>query len=170
MSFDSLIAATLAGAAAILSLAPAEARPGPAARSAHLAEPKTLVAPVTLAEVTVSGAGTSRLANLSELVRHDVEAELAAIDWAKLSLRRRYRLSASVVRLDSTRTGERALAASCTVSAAVRDERGNLLVIVEGRARAEDAPSAAAEAERDALAEAVRGAIASVPEAIRRSQ
>jgi hypothetical protein len=76
-----------------------------------------------------------------------------------------------VVGLSSARIDPRNLAASCTISAAVRDaERGTLLVIVEGRARAEDAPAAAAEAERGALAGAVRGAITAVPEAIRRAQ
>jgi hypothetical protein len=173
----SLFSAGLLGLAAILHLAPAEAT---SARSTSGARPEGVSGPgkgaklkggtVTLAEVTISGAESSRLVNLPDLVRHDVEAELAAIDWSKLGLRRHYKLSASVVRLSSARNGDQNLMASCTISAAVRDaERGTLLVIIEGRARAEDAPGAAAEAERGALAGAVRGAITAVPEAIQRS-
>jgi len=128
--------------------------------------------PITIAEVTAgAGAGSSRLANVTDLLRHDVEAELSAINWAKLGIRRRYTISASLVRLESTTTGAKSLLASCTVSVAVRDSaQGTILAIVEGRARAEDMPAAAAAAERDALAGAARGAITAVPEAIKRSQ
>lgn len=166
-------ATALLGLAALLRLGTADAT-GPSGvrgSSGQGAAAKVSGGSVTLAEVTVSGADGSRLENLPELVRHDVEAELAVIDWSKLGLRRRYKLSASVVRLSSSRTADQGLAASCTISAAVRDaDKGTLLVIVEGRARAEDAPSAAAQAERGALAGAVRGAITAVPEAIQRSQ
>ena len=127
--------------------------------------------PVTLGEVSTSPAARStRLLNVADLLRHDAEAELAAIDWTHAKLRHRYTLSAVIVRLDSAPLGERALSASCTISAAVRDERGSLLAIVEGRARAEDAATAGIAAERDALAGAVRSAITAVPEAIRRLQ
>lgn len=127
--------------------------------------------PVTLGEVSTSpAAGSTRLLNVADLLRHDAEAELAAIDWTHAKLRHRYTLSAVIVRLDSAPLGERALSASCTISAAVRDERGSLLAIVEGRARAEDAATAGIAAERDALAGAVRSAITAVPEAIRRLQ
>lgn len=173
----SLLAAALLGLAALVRLAPAEAT---SARSTSAARPEGVAGQgkekklpggtVTLAEVTISGAESSRLINLPDLVRHDVETELAAIDWSKLGFRRHYKLSASVVRLSSARNGDQNLMASCTISAAVRDaERGTLLVIIEGRARAEDATGAAAEAERGALAGAVRGAITAVPEAIQRA-
>jgi hypothetical protein len=128
--------------------------------------------PVTLAEVASQPSeGSTRLPNLAELLRQDVESELAAVNWKAAGLRRRYTLSAAVVRLSSAQSGERSVLASCTVSASVRDaERGTLLAIVEGRARAEDGPSAAIEAERGALAGAVRGAITALPEAIRQAQ
>ncbi len=125
-------------------------------------------APVTLAEVA-SQAKATRLTNVTALLRDDIETELAAIDWSKAGVRKRYLLSAAVVRLEST-ARDGALAASCTVSATVRDDRGTILAIVEGRARAEEAPSAAAVAERGALAAAARGAVTAVPEAIRRTQ
>lgn len=131
---------------------------------------KAKASPVTLAEVTAHEASSTRLGDVKALVRQDAEAELARIDWSKLPLRRRYKLSASVVRLESVRTGDKSLTASCTISAAVRDaDRGTILFIVQGHARAEDVPSAVLSAERDALSAAVRGAIAAVPEAMHRS-
>jgi hypothetical protein len=127
-------------------------------------------APVTLAEVASQvEPGATRLQNLTALLRHRVEAEIGAIDWTKEGLRRRYTLSASVVRLDTSRS-DAGLQVSCTVSAAVRDtERGTLLAIVQGKARVEGAGPAGpgAEAERSALAGAVRGAITAVSQAIR---
>jgi hypothetical protein len=113
--------------------------------------------------------GATQLSNLTELLRRNVEAELGAIDWSKEGLRRRYKLSASVVRLETSRV-EGALEVACTVSAAVRDDRGALLAIVEGRARVGGSSSAGPGAEQGALAGAVRGAIGAVPEAIRRAQ
>lgn len=154
------LAALLALAAPFLLATPGVAR-----------ETRPDAAPVKLAEVASKvDAASTRLANVTDLLRHDVEAEIAAIDWTQAKLRRRYTLSAAVVRLESATTGERTLSASCTVSAAVRDDRGTLLAIVEGRARADDAANAAARAERDALAAAARSAIKRVPETIRLAQ
>jgi len=158
----------IAIAVAVLSLS--AGRPAAAEDARPLADSAAL-RPVTLGEVATSVAAKStRLLNVADLLRHDAEAEIAAIDWGKAKLRHRYTLSALIVRLDSAPLGERALSASCTVSAAVRDERGALLAVVEGRARAEDAASAGMAAERDALSAAVRSAITAVPEAIRRLQ
>jgi hypothetical protein len=140
---------------------------------AHEPSPRAPAAPVTLGEVSsdAAAAGASRLANVTDLLRLDAEAELSAIDWSKAAIHRRYTVSAVLVRLTSARVGDRALQISCTVSAAVRDtERGTLLAIVEGRARAEDLPAAAADTERDALAGAVRGAITALPKAILSAQ
>lgn len=159
-------------AAALLAVAIAALSAGPAAaEDARSPADSAASRPVTLGEVSTSaGAGSTRLTNVADLLRRDAEAELAAIDWTKTKLRHHYTLSAVIVRLDSAPLGERALSASCTISAAVRDERGALLAIVEGRARAEDAAAAGIAAERDALAGAVRSAITAVPEAIRRLQ
>jgi hypothetical protein len=151
---------------------------GPARAAApprHDGAPRQSRAPraaVTLTEVA-SGVepGATLLGDVKALLREDTEALLATIDWSPLRLRRRYALTASLVRLSTTRTGERSLAASCAVSAAVRDaESGVLLFIIEGRARAEDSDAAGARAERDALRAAVRGAVAAVPEALRKTQ
>lgn len=125
---------------------------------------------VTLAEVAsqVDPAAT-RLANVTELLRRSVQAELGAIDWSKQRLRRRYKVSASLVRLEAAQV-EGGLRVSCTVSAAVRDDGGVLLAVVEGRARAEGSSAARTHAEEGALSGAVRGAVAALPEAIRRAQ
>ena len=153
-----------------IAVAALSARPA-AAEDARPPKESAALRPVTLGEVATSpAAGSTRLVNVAELLRRDAEAELAALDWTHTKLRHRYTVSALIVRLDSAPLGERALSASCTISAAVRDERGSLLAIVEGRARAEDAASAGIAAERDALAAAVRSAITAVPEAIRRLQ
>ncbi|MFT3769836.1 MAG: hypothetical protein QM820_30755 [Minicystis sp.] len=129
-------------------------------------------APVTLAEATSSvDPATTRLGDVIPLLREDAAAALADIDWSALRLSRRYAVSASVVRLETTSSGARSLASACSVSVAVRDvERGTLLFIIEGRARAEDSPDAAARAERDALRAAVKSAIAGVPTGLRRAQ
>ena len=130
------------------------------------ASPRT--APVALAEVS-SSAPAAQLPNVAEALRHDVGEAIAGVDWSKTPKRKRYLVSAAVVRLESRRSSG-ALTASCTVSATLRDaERGNIVAIVEGKARSEEGPRAvAAHAERDALAEAARGAVAALPEALRR--
>jgi hypothetical protein len=160
----------LAALAVAVSALPAEGAALRHGAGAVTIDPKG-APPVMLAEVASQiEPGASRLSNLTEVLRSDVEAELAAIDWNKESVRRRYKLSAALVRLETART-EGMLRVSCTVSAAVRDERGVLLATVEGRARSEGAGAtggSAASAEQGAIAGAVRGAITAVPEAIRR--
>jgi hypothetical protein len=128
--------------------------------------------PVSLAEVA-SRVDEAALAvqNATEALRSDVEAEIAAADWSKLPPRRQYKLSASIVSLKAEALDKKTLSATCTVSVSIRDaKRDNLLAILEGRAKVTDAASASARAQRDALAGAVRGAIAAVPEAIRQAQ
>jgi hypothetical protein len=128
--------------------------------------------PVSLAEVAsrVDEAAIP-LPNATDLLRKDVEAEIAAADWSKLPPRKRYKLSASIITLDASKVDAKTLRASCTVSVAIRDaKRGTLLAILEGRAKVEDLASASPRAQRDALTGAVRGAIGAVPEAIRRAQ
>ncbi|MCK6591073.1 MAG: hypothetical protein L6Q76_26270 [Polyangiaceae bacterium] len=128
--------------------------------------------PVSLAEVA-SRVDEAALAveNATEVLRSDVEAEIAAADWSKLPPRRHYKLSASIVSLRAESLDKKTLRATCTVSVSIRDaKRNNLLAILEGRANVTDMASASARAQRDALQGAVRGAIAAVPEAIRQAQ
>ncbi|APR79697.1 Hypothetical protein A7982_05044 [Minicystis rosea] len=151
--------------------APASATPRDDA-SASVHQARRARTPVTLAEATSSvDPKSTRLRDVIGLLREDAAAALAAIDWSTLRLSRRYAVSASIMRLETSTTGARALSSACAVSVAVRDlERGTLLFIVEGRARAEDAPDAAERAERDALRAAVNNAIAAVPNGLKRTQ
>jgi hypothetical protein len=128
--------------------------------------------PVSLAEVA-SRVDEAALGgqNAAEVLRKEVEAEIAAADWSKLPPRKQYKLSASIVSLKAESLDKKTLNATCTVSVAIRDaKRNNLLATLEGRAKVTDLASASARAQRDALAGAVRGAIAAVPEAIRQAQ
>jgi hypothetical protein len=130
---------------------------------------------VTLAEVgSRVEAGTS-LPNVTELLKTDAEAELAAIDWATVGVRKPYLVSASVTHLEARRD-DGALRAICTVSVTIREaQSGTILAVVEGRARSESGsarPSrdeAAVEAERGALSGAVHGAVSAIASAIRRA-
>lgn len=128
--------------------------------------------PVLLAEVAsrVDEAALG-VQNATEVLRSEVEAEIAAADWSKLPPRKQYKLSASIVSLKAEALDKKTLSATCTVSVSIRDaKRNNLLAVLEGRAKVTDLASASARAQRDALSGAVRGAIAAVPEAIRQAQ
>lgn len=134
--------------------------------SALADKPSGAKLPVAVAEVTSSASG-ARLVNVPELVRKDLQSELESLDWSKTRTRRRYLISATVVELGSLPAGPRSSLSSCVVSATVRDgERGNVLAILQGKARAEDTTDAASSTERAVLAAAVRSAVAKVPEAI----
>jgi hypothetical protein len=124
--------------------------------------------PVTLGEVSASGATT--FPDAAKILRHDVEAELGAIDWSRSTRAKGKRLtmSAALVRLDSVKTGDHGLRANCTVSATLLDEHGALVATLQGRADAEDDGRDGRGAERDALKVAVKGAVAHVPEALDR--
>lgn len=173
-----VIAALIAGTASAEGPAQGPAPAAPATQTGLKEPPKSpapsagAALPVSLAEVA-SRVDEAQLAlpKATELLRKDVEAELAAADWSKLPPRKQYKLSASIVALEAAKVDPKTLRASCTVSVSIRDaKRGNILAILEGRAKVEDLASASARAQRDALAGAVRGAIAAVPEAIRRAQ
>lgn len=162
----------LALGAALLTTPAGAAIRGDARASVHEPRAPAGHGAVTLSEATSRvDPSATRLGDVIPLLRDDAAAALAAIDWSPLRLSRRYAVSATVVRLTTTRTGARSLASACTVSAAVRElDTGNLLFIVEGRARAEDSVTDAARAERDALRAAVQGAVAAVPDGLRRSR
>lgn len=121
--------------------------------------------PVAVAEVS-SQAKAAQIQNVPDLLRKDIEAELSTLDWSKAKTRRRYLISATVVELGSQPAGPRAVQSSCVVSATVRDaERGNVVLVLQGKARVDEASSASA-AERALLSAAARSAIAKVPEAL----
>ncbi|HEY4122872.1 MAG TPA: hypothetical protein VGM56_33640 [Byssovorax sp.] len=132
------------------------------------AEPVRGALPVVLGEVSAS-ASSPALPDAPALFRRDVEAELGRIAFRRSANPRRFTLSASLVRLESSKSDARAMKTSCVVSATLRDERGALLVVLEGRARAEDDPKNRADTERDALRVAVRSALTRLPEAVERA-
>lgn len=118
---------------------------------------------VTLGELDVRAASDDREAALREL-RDAVTTELARLDLGKT--RERFVLSASITKLDTQVSRDRAESV-CTVSATLRRARGGALhALLSGRARASDGARAATLARRTALRAAVRGALRRVPEAI----
>src|SRR5947208_682476 len=89
-------------------------------------------APVVLGEVSTAVASPT-LPDAEKLLRREVESGLQAIDWTRARAKgRRVTLSASLVRLESVRTEDRGVRATCTVSATLRDERGALVAVLEG--------------------------------------
>lgn len=125
-------------------------------------------APVVLGAVT-SRVAPAHLHDPVAALRSYLETELDAIDWSKRPLKGRYKLVASLVRMEA-QTTKGGLAVSCTVSASIHDDKRGLLLTVDGKARAEDAPSAGLRAEQDALAAAVHSSLATLPDAIARAQ
>jgi hypothetical protein len=75
-------------------------------------------------------------------------------------------LSASLLRLDTQRTGSRAHS-SCVVSARLQKKNGALVAVLRGRARAEDDIKATSDNELAALRAAVRSTLRGIPEALR---
>jgi hypothetical protein len=117
--------------------------------------------PVRVAEAS-SQAKHARLGDPAGELRRTLERELATIDWRAHKVRGRYLVSATVADLSRSASGR---GATCTVSAALRNERGALVAIVEGRARAEDVPDQQ-RAEALALEAAAQSAARSIPKAL----
>lgn len=117
--------------------------------------------PVRVAEAS-SQAKHARLGDPAGELRRTLERELAAVDWRAHKVRGRYLVSATVAELSPSASGR---GATCTVSAALRNERGALVAIVEGRARAEDEPDRK-RAESLALEAAAQSAARGIPKAL----
>ena len=108
--------------------------------------------------------------DLRELLRDTVESELSRMDLSGAPTGTRFVLSASLVRLE-TSTSRTATRSSCRVSLTLREvKRGALHAILDGSALAEDSASGGARAENGAIAGAVRGAMRSLPEAVRKRE
>jgi hypothetical protein len=104
----------------------------------------------------------------ADFLRKSLERQLARVDWSKAQDRGPFVLSTSLVRLD-TRTSDDAAKVSCVVSMMLRDQKqGTVRALVENTARTQDSSQAVLSAEHDALDAAVRGAVRSLPEAMRR--
>jgi hypothetical protein len=132
-----LIAIIAAPAIAALIAATASAEAGK--KSAELTDPggrnskstaekerksPSVALPVSLAEVA-SRVDEAALGgqNATEVLRKEVEAEIAAADWSKLPPRKQYKLSASIVSLKAESLDKKTLSATCTVSVSIRDAK-----------------------------------------------
>ena len=101
--------------------------------------------------------------DLATPLRASVEREVAALDLKKAPKGRRFVLGISLTKLE-TSTSRTSTKASSRVSLIIRDAKtGALQASVDGSALAEDAPTAGARAEDDAIAGAVKGVMRSVP-------
>jgi hypothetical protein len=120
-------------------------------------------APVVLGEV---GTRVTRAnVDLPLLLRRALERELARLP-ALRARAKHYVLSASLVTLDDKISGQSGTV-QCAVSAVLRDAKsGAIYAILEGRARTEH-QGEAGPAELGAVEAAARGAVASLPDAIR---
>ncbi len=98
--------------------------------------------------------------DLPKALRQALEREVASLALGNAARSKRYVLSASLVRLDGGASPVR-----CMVSAVLRERKsGAIRAIIEGRA---ESPEQGEAAELDALDAATRGAVASLPDALR---
>jgi hypothetical protein len=128
------------------------------AHAAHAGGSGSTTTRVRLAEVHASDARHEPLLRAATLDALD------KLDLSRVPLRNEAVLSVALVKLDAeTRGPTRSL--TCVVSASLRGRRtGNLVAILEGRARAEGAGAMDPDG---VIAAAAQGAIARVPEALR---
>ncbi len=127
-------------------------------------------APAPAGEVPVFlgaiGAGAGK-PEVQEQLRTLLREELSSVEFAQLKTRERYKLSASIVRLDSVQSNE-SVRATCVVSVALlRDKGSTLYALIHGRATAEETKTRSNIAESDALRAAVHSAMVRVPKALR---
>jgi len=100
--------------------------------------------------------------DLPKALRRALERELATLDVGAKASSKRFVLSASLVKLEARKT---APGVACTVSAVLREQgSGAIRAIITGKAEAEFDGD---EAELGAVDAAVRGAVSSVPAAMR---
>ena len=119
--------------------------------------------PIFLGAIGVGSAKPEVGSELRSLLR----AELGSPDFVRLKTRERYRLSATLVRLDSVQSRD-SVTATCVLSVALlRDGGATLFAVIHGRASAEEARERVDEAQRDALRGAVHSAMKRVPLAVR---
>lgn len=138
--------------------------------TATLVSPEADGASHPIAAVEVSSQVAREGRDLRALVRGKVDSQLRTVNWGESRGGGPFVLSTSLVRLDTT-THDGAVTVVCAVSMTLRDQKkGVLRAIVQGRARAEDRADAARSAEDDAVRVAVRSAVSSLPEAIRRAR
>lgn len=129
-----------------------------------LCAPAHAAAPIALGEVTTKI--TRPEIDVPATFRAEVARQLQGVQL-DLPDQDHVVLSASLVQLDTRRSGDRA-ESKCEVSATLRKKRGGALVaILRGRARAEDAARASADNELTVMRAAVRSAMRGIPTALK---
>jgi hypothetical protein len=120
--------------------------------------------PVVIGEVSSQVARSG--IDYAALVRLTSEEELRALDWSHVPHGKRVIASIALVRLD-TFEERRTTDSTCEISATLRDARGgSVFAILEGKARAKT--DGANTSEIGALRGALHGALARIPEVLRR--
>jgi hypothetical protein len=120
--------------------------------------------PIILGEVSSQVAGVDGV-DYAALVRAASEDEIRAIDPKKVPRGRSVIVSVSLLRLDTL--VEPRTRATCVVNAVLRDaKRGAVFAILEGQAQAMDGERRAMES--SALHGALHGALARIPDALKR--
>ena len=120
--------------------------------------------PVVIGEVSSQVA--RRGVDYASLVRSVSEEELRGLDWSRVPHGKRVIASIALVRMD-TFEEPRTTDSTCEISATLRDARGGaVFAILEGKARAKT--DGAITSEMDALHGALHGALARIPEVLRR--
>jgi hypothetical protein len=120
--------------------------------------------PVVIGEVSSQVARQG--IDYAALVRLTSEEELRALDWSHVPHGKRVIASIALVRLD-TFAEPRTTDSTCEISATLRDARGGtVFAILEGKARAKT--DGASTSEIGALRGALHGALARIPEVLRR--
>jgi hypothetical protein len=131
---------------------------GPVEQRAQASSPEA----VALGEV--STVIERRDVDLRAMLRASTEEELRALDLKSVPLAKRSILSVSLVRMDTAHAAGDTDVTTCIVSATLRNAKGGaIFAILEGRAHADSGAG-----DRAILRTAVRGAVARIPEALRR--
>jgi hypothetical protein len=120
--------------------------------------------PVVIGEVSSQVA--TRGVDYKSLLRATSEEELRGLDWSRVPRGKRVVASIALVRMD-TFEEPKTKDSTCEISATLRDARGgSVFAILEGKARAKT--DGAGTSEMDALRGALHGALARIPEVLRR--
>lgn len=135
-----------------------------------LAAPMSKVSVGDIVVQLESGAANGRDAELANTLRAALAEELAPLAKAGATGKRPLVVSASLTRLATERRAERARATASISLVLRRADDQVLFAELRGRASVEETSDSVAAVQQAALRGAVRGAVAGLPEAVRRSR
>jgi hypothetical protein len=127
-------------------------------------------APVSIGDVSIareSGASSDAVPELGRALRAALRAELGRANLG--AVKRPLVVSATLTQLSSERREQRTKASATISVALTRADDRVLFAELRGRASAEESPGDLAELRRAALEGAVHGALAKLPDAVKRS-